>query len=520
MQALPASQQPLKQPEPLRFVDVDGQVREQQFVVPQPQDFVAPQQQDFEVPQQSGFGASQRPVQFTPQQQDFAIQQQDFTAQQQEFAAQQQEFAAQQQDVAAQQQEFAAAQQQSGVAPSAPSSGESFSYAQVQFGPPVAEAAAGTTRGRSKGQRSVSRPAGRVQLVDTLTQQSVDRPVTTVDSVPAIEYPVTTIGPAVLSAHLLQNVVYIQPNGQMYKPIEDVEPVVQIPRRVVSPSSLASTDSTSTSTTTAASPTPEDEQPVVLIPQQPPPKKVQSRPRQEGRKPGRARPEITLQQHHELQHQQHLRQHHNQQSSEVEPDNFLTSLLARLQQQQEEQNLQPPEATVAAAVRPRGSQRTKGHGSRSESSKYLADRNQLQLLQFPHELKALSTAELKALEDATTQIADKPIGQKHSSSTRNGRPVSVIPPPPPPQIQPQPTTTTTAARLALGNRPVPTPVELNEQQRQFLLSQGIRNLYRVDYDQYGNALPLTYVLALDNRPKRAEQEQDQQQWRGRRSVLR
>jgi len=179
---------------------------------------------------------------------------------------------------------------------------------------------------------------------------------------------------------------------------------------------------------------------------------------------------------------------------------------------------QQPETTVATVPKVRGGQRSKG-GNRPDSSKYLPDRSQLQLLQFPHELKSLSTAELKALEEASVQITDvndKSVVVRQKQLLRN---------------KPVPTTTTIATadeydavvstaiptpaeveelyeslrHNNANSRPVPTPVQLNEQQRQFLASQGIRHLYRVDYDQSGNVLPLTYVLALDNRSKRIEQ---------------
>lgn len=377
----------------------------------------------------------------------------------------QQNFVPQQQDLVSQQQT---------VLPV--SSDEPFSYAQVQFGPVAKQEE--TVVSRPKGQRSVSRPRTNY-AVEPVTQQTLDYPA------------VTKVNPVPFSSRLLQNVVYIQPNGQMYKAIEDTEPVVEIPRKnhyyqtISAVTSGPTTSATSlTSSTTTASPIEEEE--VVLIPR---PKKLNQRPRQESRKSSRVQQQAVRTERPQHQQDQQL-----QQSSEVEPDNFLTSLLSRFQQTQ-------PETTVATLPKLRGSQRPKS-GNRSGTSKYLPDRSQLQLLQFPHELKALSTAELKALEETSAQIAaanDKAVGQKQLQ--RNTPAVTDTAP-----LSPS-SNVELNERFILGNRPVPMPVELNEQQRQFLAAQGIRNLYRVDYDQSGNELPLTYVLALDNRPKLAELKQ-------------
>lgn len=385
----------LQQPQPLQFIDQNGQVRQQNF---------APRQQDLVSQQQTAL-----PV----------------------------------------------------------SNDEPFSYAQVQFGPVAKQEE--TVVSRPKGQRSVSRPRTNY-AVEPATQQTVDYPA------------VTKVNPVQINSRLLQNVVYIQPNGQMYKEIEDTEPVVQIPRKnhyyqtISAVTSGPTTSATLTSSTTAS---PIEEEQVILIPR---PKKPNQRPRQESRKPSRVQQQVVRTERPQQQQDQQL-----QQSSEVEPDNFLTSLLSRFQQTQ-------PETTVATLPKARGSQRPKS-GNRSGTSKYLPDRSQLQLLQFPHELKALSSAELKALEETSEQIAaanDKSVGQKQL--LRNTPVSGTIPPSPSSNVK-------LNERLILGNRPVPMPVELNEQQRQFLAAQGIRNLYRVDYDQSGNELPLTYVLALDNRPK-------------------
>lgn len=357
-------------------------------------------------------------------------------------------------------------------------SDEPFSYAQVQFGPVAKQAE--TVVSRPKGQRSVSRPRTNY-AVEPATQQTIDYPS------------VTAANPVQLNSRLLQNVVYIQPNGQMYKAIEDTEQVVQIPRKnnhyqtisAVTSRPTTSASSLTSSTTTAD---PVEEEQVILIPR---PKKPNQRPRHEGRKSNRVQQQVVRT---EKPQQQQDQQQQQQQSFEVEPDNFLTSLLSRFQQTQ-------PETTVATLPKSRGNTRPKS-GNRSGSSKYLPDRNQLQLLQFPHELKALSSAELKVLEETSAQIAtanDKSVGQKQLH--RNTAVTSTVPP------SPLPSSVQLDERFILGNRPVPMPVELNEQQRQFLAAQGIRHLYRVDYDQSGNALPLTYVLALDNRPKSAELKQ-------------
>lgn len=403
---------------------------------------------------------------------------------------------------------------------------EPFSYAQVQFGPaPNQQQQAEPVVSRPKGQRSVPRLRVNSNIaVEPITQQTIDYPVTQ----QSVEYPFeqqstvgpdyvpTTINPAKLSARLLQNVVYIQPNGQTYKPIEDTEPVVQIPRKnnyyylqsapIVSvPVTSSSPAISSEASSTAAAVTTTDDaikEEVVFIPQ-PQKRPAPTRARQEARKSGR----VTQQQQQQQQQYQAQRterpEHHapqyssEQQSSEVEPDNFLTSLLSRFQEQQ-------PQDTVAAApFKPRSGslQRPSNGGSRSEASKYLPEKNQLQLLQFPHELKSLSSSELRVLEEANKHMStatDKPAGQKKQSlrNRANGKSTT---PPPIPSLPP-------TAELVSNHRPVPTPVELSEEQRQFLASQGIRHLYRVDYDQAGNVLPLTYVLALDNRPGRAEQQ--------------
>ncbi|XP_015373029.1 PREDICTED: mediator of RNA polymerase II transcription subunit 15-like [Diuraphis noxia] len=379
----------------------------------------------------------------------------------------QQNFVPQQQDLVSQQQT---------VLPV--SSDEPFSYAQVQFGPVAKQEE--TVVSRPKGQRSVSRP--RINYaVEPVTQQTIDYSA------------VTKVNPVPFSSRLPQNVVYIQPNGQMYKAIEDTEPVVQIPRKnhytdeyqtisAVTSGPTTSATSLKSSTTTVD---PIEEEQVVLIPR---PKKLNQRPRQESRKSSRVQQQVVRTERPQHQQDQQLPQ-----SSEVEPDNFLTSLLSRFQQTQ-------PETTVAALPKLRGSQRAKS-GNRSGTSKYLPDRSQLQLLQFPHELKALTTAELKVLEETSARIAaanDKSVEKKQllrdtpDTDTASHSPSSNV---------------KLNERFILGNRPVPMPVELSEQQRQFLAAQGIRNLYRVDYDQSGNELPLTYVLALDNRPKLAELKQ-------------
>lgn len=189
---------------------------------------------------------------------------------------------------------------------------------------------------------------------------------------------------------------------------------------------------------------------------------------------------------------QQQQQHHQQQEQERERE-------LELEQEQE------PEKVTTAAV---PVAQVKQRGAGVQRSKYLPDRNQLQLLQFPHELKSLSSAELRALEDGAAVYAaaddDKPaVAQKRPP--KNGRPVSNATPPPPPPPQPVPVPLPLPAELFDGGRPVPTPVRLDEEQRRFLAEQGIRNLYRVDYDQSGNALPLTYVLALDDRTKRRPQ---------------
>jgi len=410
-----------------------------------------------------------QPLQFIDQ--NGQIRQQNLGLQQQNFASQQQNFAPQQQDLVSQQQSVASV-----------SNDEPFSYAQVQFGPVAKQAE--TVVNRPKGQRSVSRPRTNY-AVEPATQQTIDYPA------------VAAANPVQLNSRLLQNVVYIQPNGQMYKAIEDTEQVVQIPRKnnyyqtVSAVTSGPTTSATSitplTSSTTTADPVEEEQ--VIIIPR---PKKPNQRPRHEGRKSSRVQQQTVRTEKPQQQQDQQPQQ--QQQSSEVEPDNFLTSLLSRFQQTQ-------PETTVATLPKSRGSTRPKS-GNRSGTSKYLPDRNQLQLLQFPHELKALSTAELKVLQDTSAQIAaanDKSVGQKQllQNTQVTG---TELPSPSPSSVQ-------LNERLILGNRPVPMPVELSEQQRQFLAAQGIRHLYRVDYDQSGNELPLTYVLALDNRPKLAELRQ-------------
>lgn len=390
-------------------------------------------------------------------------------------------------------------QQDFGPAPS----GESYSYAQVQIG-----AVSGTRQptepglvARPKGQRSVSRPRANHPVPEQVIQQTIDHP--------------TTIFPVQFSPRLLQNVVYIQPNGQIHKPIEDAEQVVEIPRRNYfygHSSELASAPLTVASVTastpvTSAPANPVGDEPLVLIPRLKKPDHPTEKIRQDGRKTGRVQ-----QQQQSVKTARPLPQQQLQKESEVEPDNFLTSLLYRLQQQQQQDVDGPEEPTVAAVVpKQRGGQRTIGAGNRPDASKYLPDRNQLQLLQFPHELHSLSSAELRALDNAGAQITaanDQFVGQKRLSKNR---PVAVSSakqstPPPPETLSAELFDDEQNHHQSPGNRPVPTPVELNKQQREFLAAQGIRNLYRVDYDQSGNVLPLTYVLALDNRPKRAEQQ--------------
>lgn len=411
---------------------------------------------------------------------------------------------------------------------------EPFSYAQVQFGPApetVAEQQP-IVVARPKGQRSVSRSKIN-NAVEPIAQQTADYSAT------------TAVSPIQLTARLLQNVVYIQPNGQQHKSVEDVEPVVHIPRRInqyqfdditSSPiqTSAPLTVSSKTTTTTAV---PIEEQPVIIIPR---PKKPSQRLRpQEARNPGGIQQQFEavkterfqqqkqhqtqqiqqyqnqqhdddLLQYQDLQQQQNLRQNQNNQqpyqlSSEVEPDNFLTSLLSRFRQQHHQQE------TTASPVptKVRGSQRSKnGNRGTGGPSKYLADRNQLQLLQFPHELKSLSSAELKKLEEvaATAEIDERRAGQRQLQRNQPVTHSVVAAATSQPKLAPK--TQVRPSTGIAGNRPVPTPVELNEQQRQFLAAQGIRHLYRVDYDQSGNPLPLTYVLALDSRPKRRETEQN------------
>lgn len=436
------SPQQSQQPQSLRFLDIDGQVRQQNLV---------------------------------PQQQDFAPQQQDFVPQQQ--------------DVMPQQEDFITLPQRQDVALTYPE--EPFSYTQIQFGSAM-------TASRPKGQRSVSRPRNNQVVVEPIVQQTID-------------YPSAPLRPEQFSVRLLQNVVYVQPNGQMYKPVEDTESVVHIPRKNRYPqqqwpiiSDGPTTGASSTSTTTTATDPAEEEQ-VVLIPR--PKNPDHQRSRHEGRKSGRtqqsARTDILQQPQYPIQQQQ------QQQSSEVEPDDFLASLLSGLQTQRPQQV-----TTVATVSKARGSQRSKV-GNRSSASKYLPDSSQLQLLQFPYELKSLSTTELKALEEASVQIADandrsvfgrqkqllkiRPVHTTTTDATtfdENGAVVTSTPMPAEFEELHEP-----RRHLHGNNRPVPTHVQLNEQQRQFLAAQGIRHLYRVDYDQSGNVLPLTYVLALDNRPK-------------------
>lgn len=345
---------------------------------------------------------------------------------------------------------------------------EPFSYSAVQFGPTEPS----ETVTRPKGQRSVSRPRVAADLAaEPIAQQTVDYT--------AAAYPVP------VKARLSPNAVYVQPNGQMYKPIEDTEPVVSIPRKnyYYQPQPESTTVmavSASTSTTTAAAPVEGDEEQLVFIPRprfEPKKPDTPQRPRQEPRKPVRV---------------QRLRPATRTEtlppptptppaeSAEVTPDDFLTSLLARFQQQQQQpeqeyqpqrQQQQPEDRTKAPRAGPRPKA---GNGNRN--SKYIADKNQLQLLQFPHELESLSGDELRALEQVNAARISA-----HQKSAK-------------------------AAAAVRGNRPVPTPVELDDEQREFLATQGIRHLYRVDYDRSGNPLPLTYVLALDNRPQRIEQQ--------------
>lgn len=418
----------------------------------------------------------------------------------------------------------------------APAQGEGpFSYAQVQFGPePVAS-------NQPKGLRSVSRPRPNRVVVEPVAQQTVDSPG-------------TTLHPVQPTYRMLQNVVYIQPNGQMYKPIEDIEPVVQIPRKNYY--KYQHVDEVGAETlqgpAIGASSVSVEEEPLVLIlgPKKP------SRPRlQEGRQaqrtqqmvsterppspppqqqkavrtqwPQRQQQKLSQQQHQEQQQQEQQQQEQQQQrqqaeqlyqqqlSSEVKPDNFLTSLLSRFQQKQQRPQHQQEQETTAQ--KPRGGQRSNKGGDRSNASKLLPERSQLQLLQFPDELKSLSLTELKTLEQASAQIADhndkSVVRQKQLFRNRQAaaNPTTAstvvttthLPPPPPQSTE----IDDESQQNFPVNRPVPTPVELSEEQRKFLAAQGIRHLYRVDYDQAGNALPLTYVLALDNRPKKADELQ-------------
>lgn len=525
----PRPQQSSQKSQPLRFVDPNGQVRQQNFL-PRQQDFIGQQQQqqqdfvgqqqEFVVVQQNDFAVPPRQVFAEPQQQEFVApsrpefvesQQQEFTApsrpvfaepQQQEFVAtsrpvfaglQQQEFAAPSRQV------FAEPQQKESVVPrrvknAVPVEGtEPFSYAEVHFGTTPERNEPLMVVSRPKGQRSVSRPTLNHVQSEPVSQQTIDHPATVVNPV------------AQFNTRQLQNVVYIQPNGQIYKPTEETEPVVQIPRQNHHFQQIDSSAATSASSTTAAT-IPAEEEPVIVIPR---PKKpvVNQRPRHEGRKAGsRAQQQQRQQKQDQQQQQKQDQQQQQQQSPEVEPDNFLSSLLGRLQQQQlqqQQQLEQQQQQTVQVVTAPRteGSSRTDQRpksGSRAAGSKYLADKNQLQLLQFPHELKALSGAELRVLEQASAQIAvanDKSVERKHQHRTTSKPAVTKVAAvvPPHAELDQRP------VQLQNHNRPVPTPVELNEQQRQFLATQGIRNLYRVDYDQAGNELPLTYVLALDNK---------------------
>ncbi|CAI6362432.1 unnamed protein product [Macrosiphum euphorbiae] len=423
-----------------------------------------PRQRPLAQPLPTQFQIQPSPIPEQQQPQPLQFIDQNGQVRQQNFGQRQQNFAPRQQDLVSPQQT---------VFPI--SSDEPFSYAQVQFGSVAKQEEAVVSR--PKGQRSVSRPSTNY-AIEPATQQTVDYPA------------VTKVNPLQVSSRQLQNVVYIQPNGQMYKGVEDTEPVVLIPRKnhhyqtisAVTSGPTTSASSFTSSTTTAG---PVEEEQVIVIPR---PKKPNQRSRQESRKSSRVQQQAVTTERPQQQQDQQL-----QQSSEVEPDNFLTSLLSRFQQTQ-------PETTVATLPKVRGSQRPKS-GNRSGTSKYLPDRSQLQLLQFPHELKALSSAELKVLEETSAQIAaanDKSVGQKQL--LRKTPVTSTVPPSLPSNVR-------LNEQLILGNRPVPMPVELNEQQRQFLAAQGIRHLYRVDYDQSGNELPLTYVLALDNRPKLAESKQ-------------
>ncbi|VVC34236.1 Hypothetical protein CINCED_3A020573 [Cinara cedri] len=496
----PAAAQPLppqfqqvqpQQPQPLQFLDQNGQIRQQEFA-PQPQDnsFVLPQQDNNFAPQQQNNNFASRPLQvssFTPRPQDNNF-------------------------VPKQQQDNSFAPQQQNFLQSTDEGSQSFSYAQVQFGPASTQQAEPAVS-RPKGQRSVSKP--RVQnnnvVIDPVTQPTVDRPVAS-----------AIVSPAQLNARLLQNVVYIQPNGQMYKPIEETEQVVQIPRRnhyYYQTSEGPTVSATSAAASTTVAPRPAEEEPVILIPR--PKKPINQRPRQETQKSGRTQQQQSTRAEAPIQQQAYQLQP-EQSSSEVEPDNFLTSLLSQLQlqqQQQQQQQLQEDTTTLVPPKSSRGSQRlsaTKANRRPEATTKYLDDRSQLQLLQFPHELETLSGAELKALEEANAQIATPAVNDK-SKSTRQRqqkqqpirhRPTTSTtksPPPPPPPSRESEEFDEQALFPRTGNRPVPTPVELDDQQRQFLAAQGIRHLYRVDYDQSGNVLPLTYVLALDGRPKRDEQ---------------
>jgi len=344
----------------------------------------------------------------------------------------------------------------------------------------------------------VSGPRANRPVPEQAVQQTIDHP--------------TTIFPVQFSPRLLQNVVYVRPNGQVHKPVEDAEQVVEIPRRnyfyglspepaTSAPVTVAPAVTAPTPPVTSAPANPAEDEPLVLIPRLKKPDRPTGKIRQDGRKTGKAQ----QQQSAKTARPQQLRQ---QQQSEVEPDNFLTSLLYRLQQQHQQDPDGPEEPT--AAPRQRGGQRWKGAGDRPDASKYLPDRNQLQLLQFPHELRSLSSAELRALENAGARIAaadDQFVGQKRLPKNRPAAVSGAKQSPPPEALPAEPFDGGEQnGQQSAGNRPVPTPVELNEQQREFLAAQGIRNLYRVDYDQSGNALPLTYVLALDNRPKRAEHQ--------------
>ncbi|XP_050427079.1 uncharacterized protein LOC126837281 [Adelges cooleyi] len=328
---------------------------------------------------------------------------------------------------------------------------ESFSFAQVRFGPTEASqlqqpapAEPLSESTRSKGQRSVSKPLA-YNIPDPVSAQQ------------SLEY--ATINPVLLNARLLQNVVNVHHNGQMTKPTEETGQVVYIPKKKFYSSAPVSGTVAPVRATTANRVAQTDDAVVIPKPKYVPQQQQRpvQRPRQEGRKASRPQPQSSV----SATEPPATRSP----PAELLPDNFLTSLLKQFQNQ--------AELTSAAPAKVRGGQRSNAAVDSDTPTRYIPDKSQLQLLQFADEQKSLSRSELKTLDDAGIQL--QPAGDK-------------------------------SRQFAYKSRPVPQPVELDDHQRRYLASQGIRNLYRVDYDESGNALPLTYVLALDARPKRTEQQ--------------